>query len=401
LTDTFRRAVDEFVHNPVEVLAALTTIAGVVSPAFKAGRRFWVNLWARLGSRPVVPSETLRIVQDVNQSFWGPAGYADTPAMQVVLDGHVTDTSGRRNRVLAAEIPKPLTHAMAVSLSNNHDARREQALSPYECANLRVVFFVQPVVAKKGKPWQTSVIFIDQYGNRHRIKNCTFRPIVGDAPRPPKEPEEFPYEIGDPIEKEVVSVLKAELSRYGVCGRSCGGLGSIHIVYERHSLTGVGTDSWTANSPLNQTIVSDPENAALMSDNLDALVGFYQGLGSDGEKECFANALLGRLASDRGYLAVSYFIVALLWKVGLLPEALRKAKQDLPENETRVFGLSNVLMLLNGILKYRYPDFTDQMLDEIERMTHGLNENLFLIPAKIAAIRASRLRTLPTFETGS
>ncbi len=197
-----------------------------------------------------------------------------------------------------------------------------------------------------------------------------------------------------------MSVLKAELSRYGVCGRSRGGLGSIYIVYKGHPLTGVGIDAWKV-SPLNQTIVSDPENAALMSDNLDALVGFYRRLGSEGEKECFVNALLGRLAPDRGYLAVSYFIVALLWSVGLLHEALRKVKRDLPESETRVFGLSNVLMLLNGLLKYRYPDFTEQMLDEIERMTHGLNENLFLIPDKIAAIRASRLGTLPTFETGS
>jgi hypothetical protein len=48
-------------------------------------------------------------------------------------------------------------------------------------------------------------------------------------------------------------------------------------------------------------------------------------------------------------------------------------------------------MILNGLLRYRHPDFTDQMLDEIERMTHGLEEHPFLIPAKIAAIRASRL----------
>ncbi|MGA2725894.1 MAG: hypothetical protein ABSG79_26235 [Bryobacteraceae bacterium] len=50
-----------------------------------------------------------------------------------------------------------------------------------------------------------------------------------------------------------------------------------------------------------------------------------------------------------------------------------------------------MLMLLNGLLKYRHPDLTNQMLDDIERMTHGLNEHPFLIPAKIAAIRASRL----------
>ena len=96
--------------------------------------------------------------------------------------------------------------------------------------------------------------------------------------------------------------------------------------------------------------------------------------------------------ADRGYLAVSYFIVATLWSVGSFDEALEKARRDLPENETRVFGLSNVLMLLNGLLKYQYPDFSNHMLDEIERLTHGLKEHPFLIPAKLAAIRASRLQ---------
>ena len=85
-------------------------------------------------------------------------------------------------------------------------------------------------------------------------------------------------------------------------------------------------------------------------------------------------------------------------RVGALPGALRKARLDLPEGETRVFGLSNVLMLLNGLLKFRYPDFTNEILDDIERMIHGLTEHTFLISAKIAAIRASRLHTTPCGE---
>jgi hypothetical protein len=279
-----------------------------------------------------------------------------------------------------------------VLLSNHHDARRPQVLSPHECAELRASFFVQPVVAEKGKPWQSSVTLVDQYGNRHTVKKCVFRSIESNKPAPPKEPEEYPYQIADPIEKKIVSVLKAELNRYSVCGRICGGLGSIQMVYQGRSFTGVGTDSWTANSPLNQVIVADPENASLKSDNLEALVGFYRGLGSDEERAGFVKVLLDRLDADRGYLAVSYFIVATVGSVGSYAEALQKAKRDLPENENRVFGLSNVLMLLNGLLKYRYPDFSNEMLDEIERMTHGLKEHPFLIPAKLAAIRASRLQ---------
>ena len=187
-------------------------------------------------------------------------------------------------------------------------------------------------------------------------------------------------------------MIDDKISRYGVCGRSSGGLGSVHIVYKGQSLTRVSLGGWTSNSPQGQVIVDDPENAALESDNLEALVGFYRGLESNEETQRFVYSLLDRLAADRGYLVVSHFIVVVLWRIGLLSEALQKAKRDLPEKDARFFGLSSVLMLLNGLLKYRHPEFNDRMLDEIERMTHGLNEHLFLIPAEIAAIRAMRLK---------
>ena len=134
-----------------------------------------------------------------------------------------------------------------------------------------------------------------------------------------------------------------------MCGRLTGGLGSVHIVYKGHAFTGVRTDSWTPTSPANQLIVSDPEAAAVKSDNLDALVRFYESLRSSEEQNRFAKALLDRLDSKRGYLSISYFIVCVVWRTGRLKDALEKAKRDLPENEQKVFGLSNVLMLLNGL----------------------------------------------------
>ena len=311
--------------------------------------------------------------------------------MQVNFDGHVTEITGKPIKILRVEIRKPSTVAALAVLSNNHDARREQALEPHECAEVRATFFVKAVLAEIGKPWRASVVFIDQFGNRHKVKNCEFRSLQNNKPPVRQEPEEFPYEIADPVEKEVVSVLKAELSRYAVCGRSCGGLGSIYIIYGGHTFTGVGVGGWKPNSPLNQVIASDPEAASLESDNLKALVNFYRGLSIDEERSRFVEALLTRLDKSRGYLGVSYFIVAVLWKVGSLNDALQKVKRDLPEDDTRSWGFSNVLMLLDGLLRYRHPDFTNPMLDEIERLTHGLKEHAFSIPAKLAAIRANRL----------
>jgi hypothetical protein len=199
------------------------------------------------------------------------------------------------------------------------------------------------------------------------------------------------YKITDPIEKEVVSVLQSELARYQICGRRVGGLGSIHLVYQGRSLTGVGNDSWTPDSPINQLIVANPEAASLCSDNLDALMTYYNRLTTDAERDRFVSALAARLDANKGYLEVSYFIFCILLKVGQFTRALQKAKGDLPAGEQKAFGLSNVLMFLNGMLKYRHPDFTNEMLDGIERLIHDLDEHPFLIPQKLSAIRTSRL----------
>lgn len=231
----------------------------------------------------------------------------------------------------------------------------------------------------------------DEDGNEQRIR-IAFRGF-GAPPTKPAVPLEAPFTIVNPIEKEVVSVLQAELARYDKCGRPVGGLGSVHLVYRGHAMKGVGSDSWEANSPHNQSIAGDPEVAALQSDNLEALLALNTRLSSPEEQRCLIAALVNRLGEDKGYLRISYFIVYALWRLEHFREALDAAKRNLPQGETKAFGLSNVLMLLNGSLRYRHPDFTAEMLDQVEGFVHDLSEHTFLIQEKIAAIRAARLRS--------
>ena len=197
--------------------------------------------------------------------------------------------------------------------------------------------------------------------------------------------------ISDPIEKEVAAVLQAELARYDKHGRTVGGLGSIHLAANGQAIASLAGDSWNPNSPKNQSISDNPGSVEIRSDNLDALMSYYGRLTSQAERDHFASALLTRM-DGKGYLRVTYFIVYALWKIGRLPEALQKAKADLPQGEMKAFGISNTLMLFNGLLRYRHTDFNNQMLDELEKFVIGLNEHPFQIPEKIAAIRTLRLR---------
>jgi hypothetical protein len=100
----------------------------------------------------------------------------------------------------------------------------------------------------------------------------------------------------------------------------------------------------------------------------------------------FATTLLDRL-DEQGFLGFRAYRGA--WRVG--NEALQKARKSLPAGEQSVFGLSNILMLLNGLLNYRHSEFSPGDLDNIERFVHGLDEHPFRIPEKLAAVRATRL----------
>ncbi len=197
--------------------------------------------------------------------------------------------------------------------------------------------------------------------------------------------------LSDPVEREVVAVLQAEITRYDKSGRSGGGLGSVHLMVAGREMPSFGGDSWQPNSPKNQSLYVKPEDVELRSDNLESLMAYRARL-SEEETKRFEAALLDRIDADRGYLRVTYFSVCALWKAGKLPEALTRAKAKLPQGEMKAFGLSNTLMMLNGLLRYRYPDFPNEMLDEIERFLNGMQEHSFQVPEKIAAIRAMRLR---------
>jgi hypothetical protein len=48
-------------------------------------------------------------------------------------------------------------------------------------------------------------------------------------------------------------------------------------------------------------------------------------------------------------------------------------------------------MLVDGLLKYRYPDFPNEMLDQIQAALATVNEHKFKIDERIAAIRSKRL----------
>jgi len=340
------------------------------------------------------------VTAEPQQSFWSSSKQADGSIVtqvvaRLVVKNRTDEPLGLAHvRLVKPRIPGEMVHEDVVVRAVDRNIYGTAAHSGHLIPP-KMSLPASASVMIRGVPWRkpenevrVKLAISDDEGYEQVV---AFKMRVMSAPRPtPARPAlEMVSSLSNPVEREVVTVLQAELSRYEKCGRRVGGLGSVRLSIDGREMTGVGTDSWNPNSATNQSISDNSETCELRSDNLEALLAFYERV-SPAEKEQVVSALVTRI-DGKAYLPVSYFMVLVLWRIGHLKEALEKARTNLPQGEIGVFGLSNVLMLLNGLLRYRHPDFTNEMLDEIERFLDGLNEHSFQIPEKLAAIRTARL----------
>lgn len=268
-------------------------------------------------------------------------------------------------------------------------------IPPRHTTRASVHVWIRPPVCQVGQNFVATVVLTDQYGNRHRVRHVRFTgPTL--RTRDPEPARELVRDLTEPVVQKVAAVLKAEAYCYRSCGRSCGGLGSIRTTFgpgtpfHGRTLPGFGTDVRGSNSAENQPIAINPEATTITieSDNADALLGLYDSLTTDPDRELFVSALLERLGRGTEYTSISYFVLFVLFKVGRFPEALRMVKGTLRDDEGH--ALLDCLSVIDGLLRFKHPDFSAELLDEVEGFIHGL-KNCQRIDERIQAIRAIRL----------
>lgn len=358
---------------------------------------FMKNLWPIL-TKNITEffKKNLIIIFQNNGSYWYLGCSSGKPSMQVVCDWHINNISDNSIKICETFIIKPKTIGGTLVRHLNQDIYGSYFIPPHVTTKASSVFWITPPVQKENESLIIDVEFIDNFGKHYKIKKNKLSPRPKSQDKKVSLPSELPSDISDPIEKEVVTVLQAELNRYKECGRRAGGLGSIQTFYNGQTYAGVGTDCRVANSPALQSIVPDPENAKIESDNAQALTEFYKTL-KDQRQKIFVDSLLRRLLKNNTYSSASYFILFVLYRVGYFKEALNKAKEDLQGDSEH--GFSNFLILLDGLLKYEYSKFSQKMLDDTEQFLKDINEYAFRIHERILAARTFLLAKRAKRET--
>lgn len=365
-------------------IAAVVTILGGIIAVTKRGRNLYKKIWRFFTRyRPKIPRETVNLIPQ-NDNWWSLGTSKGKPAMQLSCDWYITNISYADVLICQVSLRKPKITGGILVRHPQRDIYGSYRIPPGCTTEASVHFWIQPPICKENEPLIADIDFVDQFGNSHRVRKVEF------LPRPKKKEEqahpqmETVSDISNPVEREIVAVLQAEINRYKDCGRRVGGLGSVKTTYRERSYCGVGTEWRKTDSPELQAIVPDIENAKIESDNASVLTKFYSTL-NDRDKNVYVNSLIERLSRETLYAPVGYFILFVLYRTGHLKKALEQAKSKLQDDSA--YGFSDFLRLLDGFLRYEYPNFSTEMLNDIKQFLKGIKEHTFGISERLSAIR--------------
>jgi len=336
------------------------------------------------------PRRTIKLVPESGQDCaWCSGTIGGKPAMHVVCHCQATNVIDNPIYLLKAFINRPFVEGDIAVKHLQLNVYGTYPIFPEKTTQVAIHFFIQPPRCKSGKDFKTSVTIIDMYGNKHKTGIIKFSELKTVVKSEKAEKGESITAIQNPIEKKVAEVLKAELHRFENCGQKEGGLGSVITQYKNRVILGVGSDLRALCSFENHPIIRDPHNATIESDNADSLLGLYNNLQNQKDQAKFKNALLKRLGGYREYKSVGYFIVFVLSRIGQITPALKAAKSNLRGDRGNAFN--NVLMLLDGLLKYNHHILTEKQIGEIEKIVSDIDEHAFRIRERLAALRQLRL----------
>jgi hypothetical protein len=343
---------------------------------------------------PNAPTSTLKIEQLPKQTTWRPAAIEGRPAMHASGEWRATNATNSPVQIVRAYLEQSKAECLIVLFErNNGRTFGVHEIAPQTTVDVSIDFWIDPPTKKPGESHRGTVVFVDQFENKHFVKRVKFVGIIADSNDAPIDAEWIPDDSDSsvdgtvPIELQVAAFLHEELKNYEKCGRRIGGLGSVQTRVGNSMLCGVGS-SWRQMSEDHGPLLDDSGcDAEIESDVVTSMVMLYRCLNSSDQLR-FIAALRRRLGRYGECAPVGYLTLLVLFRTGDLRDALTTARAYLQGDEG--CGFSEFLLLLDGLLRFEHRNFSEMMLRDVERFVDGLDEYAFGIPDRVAEIHRRR-----------
>jgi hypothetical protein len=369
-------------YNSLGALVTVGTILACFRDALVSSVRKAYGLYAKIFKHGSPPTETLRIV-DQGRGRWQQGNANGRPIMQLSGNFWITNILPTGNAVVKIDV---VGERIINGFSPPEELPAQTGLQ-------------QPwsTMIDRRPPWfhrhfKARLDFVDVYGNRHRLIATFAAPHKVEKPK--QRARENLAAIADPIEADVVAVLRTELTRYENCGRIRGGLGSVEFVApDKRTFQGPPPDWRSPDTGKNQSIAPDYAAWTLQSDNLTALLTRFAQATTEERNRGIA-ALLARIDKRTEFAPVGYFIWLALFELGELDAALPLLKAKLMGDDK--FGFSDTLRLIDAMMMVQHHRFSKADLGEIHQFLEGITEHTFRIDERLAAVQTQRIFDAPS-----
>jgi len=190
----------------------------------------WIRHWL---NRPI-------IVRHQRHNWWHMGRTGDQkPSMQVVSYWYITNQTNHPLMMLNAYIVRPRIYGHVMTKDVNSQYHGSYPVPPHSTTDLNADFWINPPIRKVGKDLKLDIVFVDQYGQKRKIRNVEFLSDKKKKSAPKNLEVEAIYALENDIEKKVAAVLKDEINRYKKFGRRSGELGSVYAIYSGRKIKSI------------------------------------------------------------------------------------------------------------------------------------------------------------------
>ncbi len=125
---------------------------------------------------PNVPNQTLRLVLQPRGAWWHMGLRNNKPVMQILAQWYVTNITTEPVIVTNGFIKKPKTETTLTLIKHpNKNVFGGFPILPRRTTQLMLDFWIQPPIYKENKSFKADIIIVDQFGNKHKVKNIEFK----------------------------------------------------------------------------------------------------------------------------------------------------------------------------------------------------------------------------------
>lgn len=359
----------------------LDFIKTVLSPLIKLLKWLYEKLPFKIVPRK--PAPKLGIIEGSwHEHIWKYAKRRDDDVIALHTHWQITNTLPYHLTALNAFLIKPEKVKGSVMIKNyQSDIWGHYPIPKGYTTDLNVTFVIDKKHIKRPEDvLKVQIELEDPTGRRHKINNVVIKPFQKSQTKKEILVIEDPSKIKSKIEKQVVAVLKNEVEQYKVRGRREGRLGTVEWPK--------GAIEWRDVDAKIKFLYESSNKNNVQSEHIDALLSLYNSSFQKNKKNIIATSL-NRVDKKSEYRDVGYLIIFFLFEVGHLREGLEMVLKKLKGDKANAFG--NVLRVLDFLLAFRYDEFEDHELDEIEKFTYSTKEHPFQIRERINAIRVRKM----------